>query len=78
MKTCTQCVLERYGSAALRMMQTAWLPSEFAVVGAVLEIRDYFGKWEGGWRVLEAGSVALAESVSTYGTDYRRQGAASS
>jgi len=48
----TQCMLEKGN-----MRQVSWIPSKFAVVNAILKLRDSEGIWEDGWKVTFAGTA---------------------
>jgi hypothetical protein len=47
----TQCVMSRRLSASSSEHQTAYVPTAYAAVGAVLRLRADDGTWSGGWVV---------------------------
>lgn len=52
--------------------QVAWVPSEFAVQGKYIRIKDVDG-----WRVISVGAERPAEYVREYERDFRHQREAS-
>jgi hypothetical protein len=45
-----QCELSKVVEGSTRL-QTAWLPSKFAVVGKYVELKGEDGTWDNGWKV---------------------------
>lgn len=58
--------------------QTSWIPSEFAVEGKILKLRDSDGAWDNGWKVAKAGSHEVDhEEVNEMSQLHKRQRRAS-
>jgi hypothetical protein len=45
------------------LIQQSWIPSKFAMVGRVLELKNGAGEWENGWRVDWTSDVERPENV---------------
>ncbi len=53
-----QCNLSRQGPPGQITKQVSWIPVKYAVVGAVLKLKEN-DIWEDGWRVLCVGPEVL-------------------
>ncbi len=64
----TQCKLSKNN-----IIQITWLPSEFAVVGRIVKLKET-GDWDDGWKVDEAYLTAhrTHEEVRERSQDYKR------
>jgi len=67
MQTYTQCKLRR-----LNTEQTAWIPSQFAVVGKFLRIKN-----QNGWKVISVGGTQTEDYRRDHERDFRTQRQAS-
>jgi hypothetical protein len=56
---------------------TAWIPEEFSKIGKYLKIKDEFGEWDNGWKVVGVGSRKEEQFVLEDSQDYKRQRKAS-
>lgn len=67
--TYTQCLMERAG-----INYTAWIPSEFAKIGKIVDLEMETGVWEKGW-VVEAAynnSIRTHTQVVARSQDYKK------
>jgi hypothetical protein len=62
--TYTQCELVKQN-----IFQVAWIPSQFAVVGKTLKIKEN-GIWEDDWKVTHVFGVKLFKKVEEQERDY--------
>lgn len=72
MQTYTQSKLKRGDEE-----QTAWIPTEFAVVNGVIQIRMEDSHWEDNWVVVETYSTREKGFVEEHERDYKKQRRAS-
>jgi hypothetical protein len=63
----TQCRVEK-GS----LTQITWLPKSYAVLGALLRLKNDQGVWEDGWKVTWCSATKLKEHQLTQPRDPRQ------
>lgn len=63
----TQCTMRKAA-----VVQISWIPSEKAVEGKFLKLRDRGGEWEDGWEVIHVGTTMPTKSVMERQDDYKR------
>jgi hypothetical protein len=56
------------------VIQTSWLPREFAVAGRYVKLKEEGGLWDDGWQVTDAylKSIRTQEEVVDRSQDYKR------
>lgn len=70
-ETYTQCRLKKQLPDNANKQTTTWLPTQYAQVGRVLELKDDKGVWEDGWRVMSAGAVLPAKVAEARERNYK-------
>lgn len=65
--TFTQCILKK---PVTGWTQTSWIPSEFAVVGHFVDLKEN-DEWSQGWEVISAGYKMDAVEARRQGNDYK-------
>lgn len=60
--TYSQCALSNRRPDGTLETQVSWLPSQYAVVGASLRLRERGGAWDLGWVVTVAGDEHIPET----------------
>lgn len=66
----TQCRLEKDTPTGGVWKHTAWIPSEFAKVGRLLDI-EMDGEWSEGWRVTERYATMDAKAVEDKSREHK-------
>jgi len=62
--TYTQCELVKQN-----VFQVAWIPTQFAVVGKIIKIKEN-GRWNDGWKVKHIFGIRFFEDVEEHERDY--------
>ena len=54
-----QCTLQKGNTTTV-----SWIPEEFAKTTKILKLKDRDDVWDDGWRVVQVGTMRLAEDVA--------------
>lgn len=75
-KTYRQCTLHKQCDNGITTT-VSYIPTQFAVEGSILKLKQDDDSWDDGWRVVRAGKEIDAEYVEKNEMNYRRQRQAS-
>lgn len=72
-KSYTQCKLEKPLQEGIAQ-QVAWIPSDKAVIGNVIKLKDKeTSSWDDGWKVIEASHTRSSEEANERSRDLKSQ-----
>lgn len=61
----TQCYLTKYD-----MFDIAWIPSDFAVEGKIIKLKENDGSWNDGWTVSKTYGTKTEKDIKDHERDY--------